>query len=312
MIDLIGDVHGHADELEQLLKELGYSKRDNYYSHTSRKVLFVGDYIDRGTKNRETLEIVKQMVDNGSAIALMGNHEYNAICFHLKDYDNGGHLREHSIKNILQHYDTLEQFKNRQEEFEMYIEWFKTLPLFYESEAFRAVHASWDYKSIDYLKKNLNNNRLTDDLIRQSEIEKGELHEAIENTLKGKEIPLPKNMSFLDNDGNKRDDIRIKWWEDPSGMTYKEISVQDIDGLSNEVLDFSQINDLDFYRKDDKSVFFGHYWLKEKTPSLLKHNVCCLDYSVAKNNGALVAYSIDNELTLDDQKFTYIERIKND
>ena len=62
MIDLIGDVHGYADELEELLTKLGYSKKDNYYSHPERKALFVGDYIDRGPKIRETLEIVKKMV----------------------------------------------------------------------------------------------------------------------------------------------------------------------------------------------------------------------------------------------------------
>ena len=81
MIDLIGDIHGHADKLVQLLEKLGYSKQNNYYAHPEREVLFVGDYIDRGPQIRETLEIVKQMVENQSAIALMGNHEYNALCF---------------------------------------------------------------------------------------------------------------------------------------------------------------------------------------------------------------------------------------
>lgn len=83
-MDLIGDIHGHADELIELLEKLGYSKQGTHYAHPKRKVLFVGDYIDRGPKIRETLEIVKQMADNGSAIALMGNHEYNALCFHYQ------------------------------------------------------------------------------------------------------------------------------------------------------------------------------------------------------------------------------------
>lgn len=67
MIDLIGDVHGYADELEELLQKLGYTKKDTYYSHpdANRKALFVGDYIDRGPKIRETLELVKNMADNG-------------------------------------------------------------------------------------------------------------------------------------------------------------------------------------------------------------------------------------------------------
>ena len=43
---------------------------------------FVGDYIDRGPKIKETLAIVKSMVDNDSGYALLGNHEYNALCYH--------------------------------------------------------------------------------------------------------------------------------------------------------------------------------------------------------------------------------------
>ena len=125
MTDFIGDIHGHADKLEELLLKLGYVKRNGAYSHPERKVLFVGDYIDRGPKIKETLEIVKAMVESENAIALMGNHEYNALCFHFKDTE-GGHLREHQIKNILQHSKTLEQFKNRQREYEDYLEWFKT------------------------------------------------------------------------------------------------------------------------------------------------------------------------------------------
>lgn len=306
MIDLIGDVRGHANELEELLKKLEYSKENNHYSHPTKKALFVGDYIDRGPKIRETLEIVKQMVDNGSAIALLGNHEYNALCFHTKN-PTGGYLREHSIKNILQHYETLNQFKNREDEFEMYLEWFKTLPLFYESESFRAVHACWDYKSINYLKKHLDNNRLTGDLIFQTSKEGTELYDAIDITLKGKEIELPNGQSFKDSDDNKRTEMRIKWWEDPSKMTYDSISVHPITDLPKIKLELLS-KDVDYYKEDEKLVFFGHYWLKDK-PSLYKDNICCLDYSVAKKEGVLAAYSFDNKPILNERKFTYVARL---
>lgn len=306
MIDLIGDVHGHADELEELLRKLGYSKNDKVYSHPNRKVLFVGDYIDRGPKIRETLEIVKQMVDRGSAIALLGNHEYNALAFHFNN-PKGGHLRKHSIKNILQHYETLKQFQNKQKEYEAYIAWFKTLPLFYETDTFRAVHACWDYKSIACLKKHLPNNRLTGDLIYQAVKEGTELYDAIGIVLKGKEIELPNGKFFLDKDHNKRTEMRIKWWENPSKMTYKKISLHPTDHLPKTPIDVSLLKNNDFYKENDKAVFFGHYWLKGK-PSLYNDNICCLDYSVA-NKGFLAAYSFDNESVLDEGKFTYVKTI---
>ena len=123
MIDLIGDIHGHADKLEQLLLKLGYNKNRDIYSHPERKVLFVGDYIDRGPKIKQTLKIVRSMVESENAIALMGNHEYNALCFHFHKRD-GGHLREHNIVNVIQHYETLRQFHNNQKEYESYLDWF--------------------------------------------------------------------------------------------------------------------------------------------------------------------------------------------
>lgn len=303
MIDFIGDIHGHSDKLEELLLKMGYWKKNGSYAHPERKVLFVGDYIDRGPKIRETLEIVRGMVESENAIALMGNHEYNALCFHFQETE-GGHLRKHLIKNIIQHYETLKQFHNRQEEYENYLDWFKTLPLFYETDTFRAVHACWDNSTIQFLKETLNDDRLTDDLIYQS-VKKGTaLNEAIDQTLKGKEIKLPQGLYFFDKDGTKRTEIRIKWWEDPSKATYNSISVEPIEHLPDQPIDGLKTKLFDFYDLNNKLVFFGHYWLKVK-PSLQKDNVCCLDYSVAKG-GKLVAYRFNEENVLNSSNFVYV------
>ncbi|MBL0235054.1 MAG: metallophosphoesterase [Saprospiraceae bacterium] len=303
MIDLIGDIHGHADKLEKLLLKLGYKKSKGAYVHPNRKVLFVGDYIDRGPKIRESLEIVKAMVDSENAIALMGNHEYNALCFHFQETE-GGHLRKHLIKNIIQHYETLKQFQNKQKEYEGYLDWFKTLPLYYETETFRAVHACWDNKNIEFLKKTLVKDRLTDELIYQS-VKKGtKLNEAIDQTLKGKEMKMPEGLFFTDKDGTRRKEIRIKWWENPSQMTYKSISVESIENLPELPIELSELKSLDYYHDLDKNVFFGHYWLNGN-PSLYKKNICCLDYSVAKG-GNLVAYCLDENKFLDNRNFIYL------
>jgi len=292
MTDFIGDIHGHADKLEELLQKLGYTIVNGSYKHPERKALFVGDYIDRGPQIRETLQIVKAMVDSESAVALMGNHEYNALCFHFQD-SKGGHLRKHSIKNILQHYETLKQFQNKQKEYEKYLEWFMTLPLYYETDTFRAVHACWDYNNIEYLRLTLVEDRLTDDLIYES-VKKGtELYEAIDQTLKGKEIIMPKGGSFVDKDGNERNEIRIKWWENPLEMTYKSISILPVEQLPEQPVKASELKSNNYYQREDKKIFFGHYWL-DGEPSLYRENICCLDYSVAKR-GKLVAYRFDGE-----------------
>lgn len=302
MIDFIGDIHGHADALEALLLRLGYAKNRGVYAHPDRKVLFVGDYIDRGPKIRETLELVRAMVETDNAIALMGNHEYNALCFHFQETE-GGHLRKHLIKNIIQHYDTLKQFQNRQKEYEDYLEWFKTLPLYHETDEFRAVHACWDNKNIAFLKQILRNDRLTDDLIYQSVKKGSALNEAIDQTLKGKEMKMPEGEYFTDKDGTKRTEIRIKWWENPSEETYKSLSIEPLENLPETSIASSETTQ-DYYKREEKKVFFGHYWLKGE-PSFYHSNICCLDYSVARG-GKLVAYRFNGESNLEPRNLLYV------
>ena len=303
MIDLIGDIHGHAEKLIQLLEKLGYTSQNGSYSHESRKALFIGDYIDRGPEIRKTLMIVRKMVENGNAIALMGNHEYNAICFHYQESD-GGHLRKHLIKNIIQHYETLRQFQNKQDEYEDFIEWFKGLPLYYETDHFRAAHACWDNVNIAFLRTILRNDRLHENLLQQSVNKRTELYRTLDETLKGKEIRMPQGFSFTDKDGTDRREIRIKWWENPSQSTYQRISVLPIENLPDEPIDLALLKNAEYYLPTEKPVFFGHYWLKGQ-PVLIRKNICCLDFSIAEN-GCLAAYSFDGEKELSNDKFTFV------
>jgi hypothetical protein len=101
-LDIIGDVHGQAGKLKRLLRVLGYEKFGGVYGLAGRKAIFVGDLIDRGPAIGETLEIVKAMVDAGSAICAMGNHELNALAFQTPD-GTGSYIRPHTKKNIKQH-----------------------------------------------------------------------------------------------------------------------------------------------------------------------------------------------------------------
>ena len=77
--DLVGDIHGHADALHRLLKKLEYEVVDGVFRHPERQMIFVGDFIDRGPQQREVLRIARSMCEAGTARAVMGNHEFNAI-----------------------------------------------------------------------------------------------------------------------------------------------------------------------------------------------------------------------------------------
>jgi protein phosphatase len=75
--DLIGDVHGCADELEELLGRLGYAPDEaGVWRHPQgRKVVFLGDLVDRGPRVPDVLRIAMGMVKAGSALCVPGNHD---------------------------------------------------------------------------------------------------------------------------------------------------------------------------------------------------------------------------------------------
>lgn len=80
--DIIGDIHGCADELQELLDELGYDVFDDELERQldpprakGRRVIFLGDLCDRGPANIRVLEIVFAMIDSGDALWIRGNHD---------------------------------------------------------------------------------------------------------------------------------------------------------------------------------------------------------------------------------------------
>jgi protein phosphatase len=82
--DIIGDVHGCADELEALLSKLDYlvtwlgdgEERDcTVIPPQGRRAIFVGDLVDRGPRTPDVLRLVRAMVRSGSALCVPGNHD---------------------------------------------------------------------------------------------------------------------------------------------------------------------------------------------------------------------------------------------
>jgi protein phosphatase len=82
--DIIGDVHGCVDELQELLRELGYhiernSEAYRVESPNGRKLVFVGDLVDRGPGTPEVLRLVSGMVATGQAFCVPGNHDTKLV-----------------------------------------------------------------------------------------------------------------------------------------------------------------------------------------------------------------------------------------
>jgi hypothetical protein len=83
-----------------------------------------------------------------------------------------------------------------------------------------------------------------------------------------------------------------------------------VDEIQRVVLNLSEVNKVNpkdhsaGYSSEEKSVFFGHYWLEGEEPMVQAPNVCCVDYSVAIK-GKLVAYRFDGETELKKEKFCW-------
>lgn len=76
--DIIGDVHGCYDELCELLEKLGYKVDEKKYlvdGYGDRKIVFVGDLVDRGPKSPEVLKLVMNLIKQERAYCVLGNHD---------------------------------------------------------------------------------------------------------------------------------------------------------------------------------------------------------------------------------------------
>jgi len=108
--DIIGDVHGCYDELVDLLTTLGYSVAEGSFKVSApvgRKLVFVGDLVDRGPKIPEVLKLVMQAVADGVALCVPGNHDVKLM----------RKLRGRDVQVTHGLADSLAQLANEPEEF---------------------------------------------------------------------------------------------------------------------------------------------------------------------------------------------------
>jgi protein phosphatase len=110
--DIVGDVHGCFDELVELLGQLGYTinQQDGQYTASSpdgRKLVFVGDLVDRGPGTVQVLRLVSHLVQSGQAFCVPGNHDMKLVRA----------LRGRDVKRTYGLAETMEQLGQESEAF---------------------------------------------------------------------------------------------------------------------------------------------------------------------------------------------------
>jgi hypothetical protein len=304
--DVIGDVHGEYEKLVALLEYLGYRAHAGVFGHSERTAIFVGDLVDRGPRQLATVDLVRRMVDAGSARCVMGNHEFNAIAWVTPDPEHPGKfLRDHHrLGNREQHQAFLNEVEGTPRQGEI-TDWFRTLPLWLDLGGLRIVHACWHQPSMDALQPFLTPDQtLTEEAIILGSRKGHPAYEAIEVICKGPQIDLPAGVSFADKEGKIRHEVRVRWWL-PEARTFREAAIVPSDREA-EIPDLPLPAEWKGHPYAGPPVLFGHYWFSG-TPAVLSATFACLDYSVAKG-GPLVAYRWDGEAQLSSENFAWVGR----
>jgi len=129
----VGDIHGCFDSLKELVKNKIQLQKDD-------KLILLGDYIDRGDKSKEVVDLIIEMLENGyDVVTLMGNHEAMLIDA-FEDKKNISKWIQNGGNETLKSFDvhSLEDIDYK------YIEFFKGLRYFYSFESFLFVHAGFN------------------------------------------------------------------------------------------------------------------------------------------------------------------------
>lgn len=125
--DIIGDVHGCFVELLELLESLGYAvteknseiKEFQVTAPESRKVIFLGDLVDRGPDTPSVVGLAMSMVSNQQALCVLGNHDVKFV----------KKLKGRDVKIAHGLAESLEQIASYSDEFRRsVIEFFDALP----------------------------------------------------------------------------------------------------------------------------------------------------------------------------------------
>ena len=289
---IVPDIHADLERLNWSVEKAQGSK-----------MIFLGDLIDAGklvTKPDDlgVLQQVSQLISDGHASCILGNHELNAILFHRRSSASNAPLRSHKEQNSKQHKSFIEAFGVESSDALSWTAWMlETLPLWLEFDGLRIAHACWSEKAIGIVKKRRPSGHLQLEDLEEVAAKKTEFALAVETITSGPEAKLPSGYSFTDNGGNTREHVRLSWWNAENTTWAKAaLSVPDLSQLPNGELPMELSSEI--YHADAAPVLVGHYKMKG-IPTLQSANATSLDYPVNK-----CVYHWSGESTLQSKNLT--------
>lgn len=266
--DVIGDVHGRARELTDLLTILGYARRNGAWCHPFRKAVFVGDLIDRGPEIETVLQIVAEMVEARSAICILGNYERDFIYYNV-ELPGGKSLRERVEAGDRRLEETHRQLENGSLKF--WIDWCRRLPVVFEVPGLRVSHAAWNDRAAEFWRdRNLSCPELCAKLAESESLPS----QYLDWLLIGPRM-------FYEVEG-RRKGVRVRWFKTHTELTPRTIRSAALDhdpSLPNRLLTPAEQHLLWGYRKDSPILITGRQVPFPHVPRLSsRRNLTCINH----------------------------------
>lgn len=220
-LDIVGDVHGEIDALKTLLDRLGYG--DGGQHPDGRRLVFVGDLIDKGPDSPAVLDKLRPWIEEGTAQAVMGNHELNLLVGKVRAYNTWFH-GQGAEDNPARQGQTLLAPHRRSE----VRDFLATLPLALEREDMRVAHACWHKPHVERLRDQTDPVSIYEasDVRINAELDRDGQHDKIERNLAlQNRCPVRAITSGIEEravkpfkaGGRTRYEARTPWWQ-----TYNE------------------------------------------------------------------------------------------
>lgn len=131
----IGDIHGCLDKLRALMEKIRPDRERD-------RIVFIGDYIDRGPDPRGVVDYVIDLRERfGRVICLMGNHERMFLDYHLYGKDGDIFLMNGGDTTLLSYGTEQTPAGRRARVPEEHLRFFESLLPYYESDSYIFVHA---------------------------------------------------------------------------------------------------------------------------------------------------------------------------
>lgn len=231
-IDVVGDIHGEIDALQNLLTRLGY-RADGSHAE-GRRLVFVGDLTDRGPDSPAVVRLVKQFVESLRAQCVLGNHDLNLLLCNLAEQrrDSKHPTRKHDNHWFFGDESSLDGSGEStpavladDQTRRWVVDFLASLPLVLERDDVRVVHACWDDSMVEMARRSSDvvtlyrqhYDRIEADLGNQTKLDSIEqklLHQngnPVKLLTSGRERRTQNGFVVA---GAVRHEERVKWWND--------------------------------------------------------------------------------------------------